>query len=108
MTKVLDWEEGRRLDLEAHAWPMGSAYVGLEVRDDDAGGSVIRCEERPQRGPGRLMNNPLVDAGVAVRLDLLLRRLRDLARWQALRAGEQAAPGHSTVDPDNVPEQAEH
>lgn len=80
-TVSLGMVEGVSLDLEAHAWPAGTAYVGLRLAAAP-GGCLVRCEETALRGPGKVLHNPVSDAAVGVRLDLLLHRLGHLARWR--------------------------
>src|SRR5687768_3878563 len=68
-----------RLELEAHAWPAGTAGVVLtaEPRQD---GTLVSIDEAPLRGPARLLHNPLLDLLIKARNVETLRRLESLAR----------------------------
>jgi hypothetical protein len=67
-----------RLELEAHAWPVGTARIGLFIgRTRD--GSIITMDEHPFRGPAGLLHNPLSAMGFRLRVTLMLDDLARLA-----------------------------
>jgi hypothetical protein len=67
------------LELEAHAWPLGTARIVLtaEERDD---GVQVSIEEHPQRGVAARLHNPALDLLVKLRNVETLRRLEAKAR----------------------------
>jgi uncharacterized protein YndB with AHSA1/START domain len=73
-TEVLSVEPGRRLELEAHAWPAGTARIQLELEDVD-GGCGVAITEAPHRGIGAFLHNPIGDALLKLRNVETLRRL---------------------------------
>lgn len=89
-TEVREVEPGRRLVLEAHAWPVGTARIEIRLEDDDDiasdgndGGCTVTMEERPARGLPAALHNPLQDAVFRARNVVTLRRLERLARERA-------------------------
>lgn len=79
VTTSRQYEPDRRLALEAHAWPAGTAGVVIttEAKDD---GTLVSIDEAPLRGPARRVHNPLLDALIKVRNVETLRRLEAQAR----------------------------
>lgn len=73
-TEVLDAEPGRRIRLRAKGWPMGEAEVILELEPAE-GGTRVRIIEKPVKGPGVLVPQPLVDPVLKWRNVEALRRL---------------------------------
>jgi len=90
-TEVLDVQEGRRLVLEAHAWPAGSMRIEIDLAEAAAGGCRVRIDERPSRGLARRLHNPIQDLVLHARNVECLRRLERLARQQAAKAGAEPA-----------------
>jgi uncharacterized protein YndB with AHSA1/START domain len=80
-TEVLSVDSGRRLELEAHAWPAGTARIELTLADDGDGCVVTMCE-RPARGVAGLLHNPIGDVLLKLRNVEALRRLDRIAREQ--------------------------
>jgi hypothetical protein len=78
-TRALAYEPDRRLELEAHAWPAGTARIELRA-EPVADGALVTIDEHPLRGPAKLLHNPLLDAVIRVRNVETLRRLEGLAR----------------------------
>ena len=77
-TEVLDVDEGRRLELEAHAWPAGTARIELIL--DDAGSRCrVTMVEHPARGVAAALHNPLGELLLKIRNVETLRRLDKLA-----------------------------
>lgn len=78
-TEVLAMTPGSRLELEAHAWPLGTARIELLLADHDDVGAGPRCEvtmvEHPARGTAAVLHNPLGDALLKLRNVEALRRL---------------------------------
>lgn len=79
VTTSLAYEPDRRLELEAHAWPAGTAGIVLEA-EPVAEGTRFSIDEAPRRGPARLVHNPLAAAVIALRNVETLRRLEAQAR----------------------------
>lgn len=77
-TEVLDVDQGRRLELEAHAWPAGSARIELQL-EDDGPNCRITMVEHPARGIAALLHNPIGEALLKLRNVEALRRLDRLA-----------------------------
>ena len=89
-TQVLAVEEGRRLELEARAWPVGTAGITITTV---AQGAVTRVsiEEKPERGLAATRHNPAADLLIKVRNVEVLRRLERLA-LRRQDAGSVSAP----------------
>lgn len=66
------------LELEAHAWPAGSARIGIRISPTREG-SIITMNEHPLRGPARWLHNPLTAVGFRLRVTLMLKDLARLA-----------------------------
>src|SRR5581483_485178 len=79
-TEVLSVDEGRCLELEAHAWPSGSVRIEIALEDDAAGGCLVTIVERPARGVVAVLHNPVGDALLKLRNVETLRRLERRAR----------------------------
>lgn len=77
-TEVQSVEPGRRLELEAHAWPLGTARIVLRLSDGQPG-CLVEIEEHPQRGLASTLNNPALDLLVKLRNVETLRRLERAA-----------------------------
>jgi len=80
-TKVLSVEPDKCLEMEARAWPAGTARVEIRLTAAGAGTSV-EIEEHPLRGPGRTLHNPLFDLLIWVRNVETLRRLKRIVETQ--------------------------
>lgn len=68
-----------RLQMEAHAWPAGTAYIELLTTPTE-GGTTVSIEEHPLRGIAKLLHNPVFDRLIYLRNVETLRRLERLAR----------------------------
>jgi uncharacterized protein YndB with AHSA1/START domain len=79
-TQVLSVEDGRRLELEAHAWPVGSARIELRLEDADDGGCRVTMVEHPARGLAARLHNPIGDTMLKLRNVEALRRLERLSQ----------------------------
>jgi hypothetical protein len=79
VTTSLAYEPQSRLELEAHAWPAGTAQIVLRV-EPTADGTVVSIDENPRRGLARRIHNPVLDATIKVRNVETLRRLEQQAR----------------------------
>lgn len=64
----------RALELEAHAWPAGTAHIAITVTAVE-GGTLVSIDEQPHRGPAKLVHNPLLDLAIKARNVETLRRL---------------------------------
>lgn len=78
-TEVLSVDPGRRLELEAHAWPLGSVRIELRLDDDDERTRVTMVEH-PARGAAAALHNPAGDLLLKLRNVETLRRLERLAQ----------------------------
>lgn len=79
VTSALAYEPDVRLELEAHAWPAGTA--GIVLTAEPVGeGTRVRIDEAPRRGPARLLHNPVAAAAIRLRNVETLRRLEEQAR----------------------------
>jgi uncharacterized protein YndB with AHSA1/START domain len=82
-TSVLESEPGRRIVLQARAWPAGEATVELQLDPVDVPGVPRGCRvtmsEAPTRGPGRALHNPVNELLLTKRNVESLLRLARLA-----------------------------
>ena len=81
-TRVTAYEPDRRLELEAKAWPAGSARIELRA-EPVQDGTLVSIDEHPLRGVAALVHNPLLDLSIKVRNVETLRRLDRQARRHA-------------------------
>ena len=73
------YEPDRRLQLEAHAWPAGTARIVIEVQEVP-GGVAVTLDESPARGLLKTLHNPALDLAVKLRNVETLRRLEQQVR----------------------------
>ena len=73
-TEVLSAEPNRSILLRAKGWPMGEAEVLVEL-EPEGDGTLVRIHEKPTKGPGALVPQPLVDPMLKWRNVEALRRL---------------------------------
>ena len=78
-TRSQAYEPDHRLELEAHAWPAGSARIELRAEPVEDG-TLVTIDEHPVRGLARRLHNPALDLLIRVRNVETLRRLESLAR----------------------------
>lgn len=78
-TESVRVEPERLLELEAHAWPAGSARIVLTLYDDPRG-CRVRLVEHPARGVAAVLHNPAGDALLKLRNVEALRRLERVSR----------------------------
>ncbi|HEV7812439.1 MAG TPA: SRPBCC family protein [Leifsonia sp.] len=83
-TYVLEWDPPRRAKLRARGWPIGEAFVLIEVKRR-GDGCVVRIVEDAVVGPGKLIPPFLRDIGIHYRNTETLRRLGYLAEGRAGR-----------------------
>lgn len=74
-TSVEAREVGRRLELTARGWPVGEARVTITLEGAGDGATVVRLDEDPCRGVGRLVPGPLRRRGADARNAETLHRL---------------------------------
>jgi hypothetical protein len=79
VTSARAYEPDARLELEAHAWPAGTAGIVLTAEPVEDG-TRVAIDEAPRRGPARLLHNPLAAAAIRLRNVETLRRLEAQAR----------------------------
>jgi uncharacterized protein YndB with AHSA1/START domain len=81
-TEILSLDSGKRIELEAHAWPLGTARIVLRLTDGHPG-CTVEIEEHPRRGLASRLYNPVLDLAVKARNVETLRRLERAASAQA-------------------------
>ena len=81
-TRSRVYEPDRRLELEAHAWPAGTARIALRAEPIEDG-TLVTIDEHPLRGLARTLHNPALDLLIRARNVETLRRLESLARRRA-------------------------
>ena len=79
-TEVLSVDDGSRLELEAHAWPLGTARIELTLKDAPNGGCLVHMVEHPAQGTAAMLHNPVGDGLLKLRNVETLRRLEKLAK----------------------------
>ena len=77
-TTSLAYLPDSHLELEAHAWPAGTARITITAEPVD-GGTLVSIDEYPARGPAKLLRNPATDLLIKTRNVETLRRLERLA-----------------------------
>lgn len=78
VTTSLSYEPDTRLELEARAWPAGTAGIVLRAEPVEAG-TQFSIDEAPRRGPARLIH-PAAAALITLRNVETLRRLEAQVR----------------------------
>jgi uncharacterized protein YndB with AHSA1/START domain len=78
-TEVRSVDPGHCLELEAHAWPLGSVRIELTLTDD-GDGTLVEMVEHPARGTAAMLHNPIGDALLKLRNVETLRRLQRLVQ----------------------------
>ncbi|MEU6546300.1 SRPBCC family protein [Streptomyces sp. NPDC046859] len=94
-TVVRRCEEGRLLELEAKAGPLGTARISIDVRPWGEETLVI-VDEHPLRGAGGLLHNAGFEALIQLRHRTMLARLARLCESEANpdeRPGRQDTAG---------------
>ncbi len=74
----------QKLELEAHAWPAGTARIGIRIAPSE-GGSTISMNEHPLRGPARWLHNPVSTWLFGRRVTGMLADLAKLAEAEPAR-----------------------
>ena len=82
-TEVLSVDDGKRLELEAHAWPLGTARIELIVEDEPGSECRVVLVEHPAQGAAAMLHNPIGDALLKLRNVEALRRLERLAKQRS-------------------------
>jgi hypothetical protein len=77
-TESLSCAPDTRLELEARAFPAGTARIVISVAPV-AGGTSVSIDEVPERGPAKVLHNPIADLLVKLRNVETLRRLEKQA-----------------------------
>ncbi len=77
LTTVRIAEPRRRLELEANAWPLGTARISIEVLPWGQD-SVVVIDEHPLRGPGWHLQNPLLEMALSLRNRRMVHNLAEL------------------------------
>ena len=73
------YERDRRLELEAHAWPAGTARIVLRA-EAQGEGTLVSIEEHPASGLAATLHNPALDLLIKTRNVETLRRLEARVR----------------------------
>lgn len=79
VTTCRSYEPEVCLELEAYAWPAGTARIVIRA-EPVAGGTRVSIDEAPLRGIARRLHNPGLDAVIKLRNVETLRRLEQQAR----------------------------
>ncbi|HUR15402.1 MAG TPA: SRPBCC family protein [Mycobacteriales bacterium] len=91
ITESVQYEPERRLELEAHAWPAGTAGIVLRA-EQVSDGVVVTIDEAPKSGLLRAVHNPALDLLIRLRNVETLRRFEQQVR-QAQRGSLRTASG---------------
>lgn len=94
-TSITAVEPGRRLELDAGLWPIGSARVWLILTPIGDNQTRVTMGELFDRGPARLMPMALQSALLRARNTEALRRLADIAEHRET-ACERVRPSRTT------------
>ena len=79
-SKVLELDEPRHIVLQARGWPLfGEARVELDLSVIEPGTTLVRMLEQPTNGPGKWLDNPLLEYVLAKRVRECLKRLKTIA-----------------------------
>lgn len=73
-TTVLEYDEPRRMVIQARGWPVGEARVEVEVEPHPRG-SRVTLRENPVKGPGSLVPGFIAQPGIWFRNHESIRRL---------------------------------
>jgi uncharacterized protein YndB with AHSA1/START domain len=84
-TEVRAVEPDRMIELGARMWPVGAAYIRLELEPVAAGSTRVRMAETVCAGAGRLLPGRVQALLLRPRNDEALRRLDDIAVHRELR-----------------------
>jgi hypothetical protein len=85
VTKVRDVEKNAVIELEARAWPLGTARVKITLLPVGLAETEIRLAEAVEAGPGRVLPGPVQAALLRPRNSESLRRLADIAAGRLAR-----------------------
>src|SRR3954463_12525350 len=66
-TEVLSVDEGKCLELEAHAWPLGTARIEVRLEDGPDGGCRVVMVEHPAQGTAATLHNRIGDGLLKLR-----------------------------------------
>jgi hypothetical protein len=83
-TEVTAVEADRKLALIARGGPLGAADIVIDL-EDDGSGCRVTMRETPTSGPGRWLNNPIIEA-------LLIRRNTEALARLAAVAEQRTTP----------------
>ncbi|MEU5184774.1 SRPBCC family protein [Streptomyces longwoodensis] len=92
-TIVRRCEEGRQLELEILAGPLGTARFSIELREWGEYCLVI-ADEHPLQGAGGALHNFGAEAVIQLRHRTMLARLARCCEEQGEKEAEQAEQGH--------------
>ncbi|MDX2376700.1 SRPBCC family protein [Microbacterium sp. LRZ72] len=103
-THSLVWDPPHRMALRAKGWPLGEATVVLDVKPRGRG-CVVRIQEEPSSGPGRLVPPMLADILLSLRNRETLLRLAYLAEGRG--DGQAATTAERQREADDAPPEAD-
>lgn len=79
-TEMVKIDAPRHLSMQARGWPLfGEARVELNLTSLDAGRTQVQMCETPTHGPGKWLDNPLIELMLKKRLHECLERLKTIA-----------------------------
>ncbi|MFD7433060.1 SRPBCC family protein [Streptomyces sp. NPDC059861] len=89
-TVVRRCEEGSELELEAHAGPLGTARIDIELRQWGEH-CLVLVDEHPLQGTGGLLHNAGFEVLIQLRHRAMLRRLARLCEEEARQGARRTA-----------------
>jgi uncharacterized protein YndB with AHSA1/START domain len=91
-------EPQRRLELEAHAPPIGSARIAIEILRWTDRSAVVMIDEHPLSGPSYRVHGLLVEAALRLRNGRMMRNLARVVESRTPEPGSEPE-GQSTRAP---------
>lgn len=83
-TSILEWDAPRHVKMRARGWPIGEAFIVIDVKPR-GDGCLVRIVEDAVEGAGTLVPKPLRDIALHYRNTETLHRLAYLAEGHAGR-----------------------
>jgi hypothetical protein len=98
-TSMEEWDPPRHAKMRARGWPIGEAYVIIDVKPRGSG-CVVRITEDAAEGPGMLVPKAVRDVGLFHRNVETLHRLAYIAEGKAEQSTRRpSAPTPATTSP---------
>ncbi|WP_054812464.1 SRPBCC family protein [Nocardia arizonensis] len=90
-TEVIDIDAPRSLELHARSWPVGAAWIRIDVRPDPLDSTEIRLSEKVSAGPGRVLPTAVQGLPLIPRNRESLKRLADLVHGRSRRTHDSGS-----------------